>query len=178
MPVIGRLLALLFVGGSLMDLTVTAQPITLPIYIEDNHAGSFYWLAQHLDWDEEVTLLHFDAHSDASAIFDSDGLRNAMRHVSSLEERNARLEAWRKDGVIQCFDWIEPLMPAPVGHVIWIPREKLAAGEGEHLQAEAHDYLDAHLEAAPRMAGSFRGRYAVTSFKKCGQRSRMAFLWS
>ena len=38
-----------------------AAPITLPIYIEDSHAGTFYWLAEHLDLDEECTLIHFDA---------------------------------------------------------------------------------------------------------------------
>jgi hypothetical protein len=28
-----------------------AAPITLPVYIEDSHAGSFYWLARQLDLD-------------------------------------------------------------------------------------------------------------------------------
>jgi hypothetical protein len=45
---------------------LAAAPIAFPIYIEDNHAGSFYWLAENLDLEEPVTLLHFDAHSDAS----------------------------------------------------------------------------------------------------------------
>src|SRR5205085_4357146 len=40
-----------------------AGPIALPIYMEDNHAGSFYWLARQLDLDEEYTLVHFDAHT-------------------------------------------------------------------------------------------------------------------
>ena len=76
-------------------------PIALPIYIEDNHAGSFYWLAEHLDLDEEYTLVHFDAHSDASQVFDSDEVRERLRRVGSLEERRQLLERWRAAGVIQ-----------------------------------------------------------------------------
>src|SRR4249919_485883 len=99
-----------------------AAPITVPIYIEDSHAGSFYWLADHLDLDEEYTLIHFDAHSDASAIFDSDKMRERLRRVSSLEERHQILEHWRKAGGIQCYNWIEPLMPAPIARVLWVDR--------------------------------------------------------
>src|SRR5438045_8572085 len=97
-----------------------AAPITLPIYIEDNHAGSFYWLAEQLDLDEEYTLIHFDAHSDASAIFDSDKIRERLRRVASLDERRQLLERWRAAGAIQCFNWIETLMPAPISRVIWV----------------------------------------------------------
>lgn len=166
MSLIGRLFAAaLIVTGSLAGVSSAAQPITLPIYIEDSHAGSFYWLAKNLDWDEEVTLLNFDAHSDTSAIFDSDLLRDRMRRVSSPEQRNARLEEWRKEGTVQCFDWIEPLMPAPVAHVVWIPGEELSAAELNRRQADCIEYLDAHLEAAPRRAGSFQGRCTVASLK-------------
>ena len=93
---------------------LAAAPIALPIYIEDNHAGSFYWLAENLDLDEPVTLLHFDAHSDASAVFDSDVVRRRLRRVASTTERTAVLERWRTQGTVQCFSWIEPLMPAPM----------------------------------------------------------------
>src|SRR2546423_8354898 len=55
----------------------------LPIYIEDNHAGTFYWLAQNIDLDQSYTLILFDAHSDASGIFDSDKIRDALRNVAS-----------------------------------------------------------------------------------------------
>jgi len=130
-----------------------AAPIALPVYIEDSHAGSFYWLAEHLDLDEEYTLIHFDAHSDASGIFDSDKLRERLRRVASLEERRQLLERWRKAGAIQCFNWIEPLMPAPISRVIWVrPRN----GRNKN---EAIEQLDGHLEAAPRSSGSFRDRY-------------------
>ncbi|HEX8680134.1 MAG TPA: hypothetical protein VF683_09250, partial [Chthoniobacterales bacterium] len=132
-----------------------AAQITVPIYIEDNHAGSFYWLAEHLDLEQPVTLLHFDAHSDASAIFDSDKLRKALRRVRSLGERRELLQTWREKGVVQCFDWIEPLMPAPVADVIWI------SPDGARGQATASEQLDGHLEAAPRATGSFKQRVRV-----------------
>ncbi len=103
-----------------------AAPITLPVYIEDSHAGSFYWLAEHLDLDEEYTLIHFDAHSDASGIFDSDQLRERLRRVGSLEERRNVLDQWRKTGAIQCYNWIEPLMPAPISRMIWVPGPTLS----------------------------------------------------
>jgi Bacterial capsule synthesis protein PGA_cap len=135
-----------------------AGPITLPIYIEDNHAGSFYWLAEHLDLDEEYTLVHFDAHSDASAIFDSDQVRERLRRVGSLEERRELLERWREIGAIQCYNWIEPLMPAPISRVLWVDR-----GNGRG-QREALEQLDGHLEAAPRTSGSFRERYRTIAF--------------
>src|SRR5881398_88349 len=81
----------------------------LPIYIEDNHAGTFYWLAQNIDLDQSYTLILFDAHSDASGIFDSDKIRSALRNVASVEVRQKLLDRWRNEGAVQCFNWIEPL---------------------------------------------------------------------
>jgi poly-gamma-glutamate capsule biosynthesis protein CapA/YwtB (metallophosphatase superfamily) len=141
-----------------------ASPITLPIYLEDSHAGSFYWLAQHLDLDEEITLIHFDAHSDASAIFDSDKLRERLRRVVSVEERRELLERWREAGVVQCFNWIEPLMPAPISSLIWVRGEKLRKGDARTLGKESAKYLDGQLEAAPRAAGAFAERCRVLGF--------------
>jgi hypothetical protein len=143
-----------------------AAPITLPIYLEDNHAGSFYWLAEKLDLDEEYTLIHFDAHSDASAIFDSDKLREHLRRVASLEERRQLLERWRQAGVIQCFNWIEPLMPGPISKMIWVPRRDVTKAKVRLLQHEAVDFFDGHLEAAPRGSGSFRERCRVMGFDR------------
>ncbi len=138
-----------------------AASAAVPIYIEDSHAGSFYWLAQHLDLDEEITLIHFDAHSDASAIFDSDKLRERLRRVVSIEERGELLEHWREAGVVQCFNWIEPLMPAPIANVIWVHDDKLSKSNARTLETEAAEYFDGHLEAAPRTAGSFGKRCRV-----------------
>ena len=39
------------------------------------------------------------------------------------------LDRWRSEGVVQCFNWIEPLMPAPIAKVIWVPAEKLSESE-------------------------------------------------
>src|SRR5919197_709240 len=78
----------------------------LPIYIEDNHAGTFYWLAQNLDLDQPCTLILFDAHSDASGVFDSDKIREALRNVESPQDRSARLDRWRHTGSVQCFNWV------------------------------------------------------------------------
>ena len=138
-----------------------AAPITVPIYIEDSHAGSFYWLADHLDLDEEYTLIHFDAHSDASGIFDSDKLRERLRRVASVEERRDLLERWRQVGAIQCFNWIEPLMPAPISRLIWVRARELGKRRSRTLQKQAAEQFDGHLEAAPRAAGSLRSRCRV-----------------
>lgn len=146
-------------------LRAQAADLTLPIYIEDNHAGSFHWLAQRLDLEEPHTLILFDAHSDASGIFDSDLIRERIRRVASIVDRQAVLDAWRRDGTIQCFDWIEPLMPAPFANVIWVPGERLPSNEKKLREREAREFLDGHLEAAPRATGSFRERYRVSDFE-------------
>ncbi len=143
---------------------VAAAPI-LPVYLEDCHAGNFYWLAQTLDLDQPYLLLHFDAHSDANALFDSDTVRDALRKVVNVEERTHRLDSWRKLGTVQCFNWIEPLMPRPFERVVWVPAERLAPEDQAARQGEARAYLDNHEETAPRSAGSLADRYAVHSFE-------------
>ena len=142
----------------------------LPVYIEDNHAGTFYWLAQNLDFDQPCTLILFDAHSDASGIFDSDNVRAALRNVASAQDRQALLDHWRHAGTIQCFNWIEPLMPTPIGKVIWVPAEKLSISRIETLTQQATALLDGHLEAAPRKSGSLRESYVVSDFDNLGKR--------
>ncbi len=151
-------------------LLVAASPLPagasiLPIYIEDNHAGTFYWLAQNIDLDQPCTLVHLDAHSDASGIFDSDKIRAALRNVSSGQDRQTLLDRWRAKGAVQCFNWIEPLMPAPIAKVIWVPAEKLSPAEIRGRTQEATAFLDGHLEAAPRKSRSLRGSYVVSDFE-------------
>jgi hypothetical protein len=141
-----------------------AGPITVPIYLEDSHAGSFFWLARQLDLDAEYTLIHFDAHSDASAIFDSDKVRERLRRVGSLEERRNLLDQWRKTGAIQCYNWIEPLMPAPISRMIWVPGPTLSKTSAREQQEKAVRQFDGHLEAAPRQSQSFRERCRVIGF--------------
>src|SRR5215510_9300973 len=134
--------------GATSRLTVVAN--SLPIYVEDNHAGTFYWLAQNIDLDQSYTLILFDAHSDASGIFDSDKIRDALRNVASRQERQTLLDRWRGKGTVQCFNWIEPLMLAPFAKVIWVPAEKLSASQIREHRQQATALLDSHLEAAPR----------------------------
>src|SRR5438876_4331624 len=142
-----------------------AEAKALPIYIEDNHAGTFYWLAQNIDLVQHYTLILFDGHSDASGIFDSDKIREALRTFASVEDRQTLLDRWRNHGVVQCFNWIEPLMPAPIAKVIWVPAERLSPEEIRKRTQEATALLDGHLEAAPRKSGSFLGSYTVTDLE-------------
>jgi len=137
----------------------------LPIYIEDNHAGTFYWLAQNIDLDQSYTLILFDGHSDASGIFDSDKIRYALRNVASAQDRQTLLDRWRSKGTVQCFNWIEPLMPAPIKKVIWVPAEKLSASQISEHRQQATALLDGHLEAAPRKSGSLQEAYVVSDFE-------------
>jgi hypothetical protein len=82
----------------------SAAANVLPIYIEDNHAGTFYWLAENVDLDKPCTLIHFDAHNDASGIFESDKIRDGLRNVASLRDREALLGRWRSNGAVQSFN--------------------------------------------------------------------------
>jgi len=144
---------------------LTTAANSLPIYIEDNHAGTFYWLAQNIDLDQPYTLVLFDAHSDASGIFDSDYIRDALRNVASKQDRQKLLDRWRGKGAIQCFNWIEPLMPAPIEKVVWVPAEKLSPRQIAEHQQRATALLDGHLEAAPRKPGSLEKAYVVSDFE-------------
>src|SRR5436190_8116803 len=146
-------------------VVATATAKVLPIYIEDNHAGTFYWLAQYADLDQPCTMILFDAHSDASGIFDSDKIRETLRNEASPHDRRALLDHWRRTGAIQCFNWIEPLMPAPIAKVIWVPAEKLSVAEIRKRTQEATALLDGHLEASPRKSGSLRESYVVSDFE-------------
>jgi hypothetical protein len=145
--------------------SATAEAKVLPIYIEDNHAGTFYWLAQKIDLDQAYTLILFDAHSDASGIFDSDKIRHALRNVASTQDRQTLLDRWRAKGAVQCFNWVEPLMPAPIEKVIWVPAEKLSASQIRKHRQQATALLDGHLEAAPRKSGSLQEAYIVSDFE-------------
>jgi hypothetical protein len=157
-----RRAAAVFTAALLVATSAAAK--VLPIYIEDNHAGTFYWLAQHIDLDQPCTLILFDAHSDASGIFDSDKIRDTLRNVASSQDRQVLLDLWRHAGAIQCFNWIEPLMPAPIAKVVWVPAEKLLVSEICKRTEEATALLDGHLEAAPRKSGSLHESYAVSDF--------------
>lgn len=158
----GRLLTTCLLWST-FNLLHAAAP-TLPVWVEESHAGSFYFLAQTLPLNEPHTLVLFDAHSDASAIAKSDRIREAIRKVPSVEDRAARLQRWREQGAIQCFNWIEPLMPAPISEVIWVSAGRLPANERAKLEQDAREYLDAHEEGLPRDAGPLAPKFRALDF--------------
>jgi len=154
--------ALAILAAGLNSLT---QAQTLPIHIEESHAGAFYHLVETLPFNEPHTLVLIDAHSDANGIANSDDIRTAIRRGPTIQKRAEMLAEWRKTGRIQCFNWIEPLMPAPIAEVIWIPAAKLSKQDRTALESDAREYLDAHEEALPREAGPLAQRYRVMSLE-------------
>lgn len=141
----------------------TAQ--LLPVHVEESHAGTFYHLVETLPLKEPHTLVLIDAHCDANGVANSDDIRAAIRRGPTLEKRAEMLAQWRKQGRIQCYDWIEPLMPAPIAEVVWIPAGKLSEAERVALEADAREYLDAHEEAHSRGEGPLASRYRVCSLE-------------
>lgn len=95
-------------------------PRPLPVYLEDNHAGTLQFLARTLDLDEAYVLVLVDAHSDATRARDAAALVEGLRRVASPSEREQRVRTWRREGEIQAFDWISPLLPRPIAQVIWV----------------------------------------------------------
>jgi hypothetical protein len=155
----GWLLAVIFFGGFGYALAVPAR---LPVYIEDSHAGSFYFLAEHLDLDRPYTLLLFDTHSDASPIFNSDAIRVGLRSTVDLHAKDDLFRNWRESGKIQCYNWIEPLMPFPFARVFWIPPKTLDQTQIFQLQNQCRIFLDGHEEVCPRSAANLSRCYSVT----------------
>ena len=149
-------------GAGLGNLV--ASPSRLPIYIEDSHAGSFYFLAEHLNLDRPHTFVLVDAHSDASAIFNSDAIRTAIR--SADVQKKDLFRAWRQSGKIQCYNWIEPLMPRPFAQVIWVPSQTLDPAQIFHLENQSRLFLDAHEEVCPRLEHDLSRRYRVTDLAR------------
>lgn len=143
-----------------------ASSSQLPIYIEDSHAGSFYFLAEHLDLDRPHTFLLFDAHSDASAIFNSDAIRAAIRSADGSPTKKDLFRSWRESGKIQCYNWIEPLMPRPLAQVIWVPPYTLQPAQIFHLENECRLFLDGHEEVCPRLEKNLSRCYSVTDLTR------------
>ena len=141
----------------LSALTAPAATSTLPIHIEDNHAGSFFYLATKLDLGEPHALLLVDAHTDASAAPDSDSLRSGLREVRGEAELGRKLLHWRKTGRVQAFDWIEPLMPLPFSAVWWLSPTR--EGEGATTPEEVRSQLDGRLPFDSRHCGALGERF-------------------
>jgi hypothetical protein len=131
----------------------------LPVFLADNHAETFAWIARTFEPDERFQLVLIDAHSDASAAERSEEIREQLRRVPSLRERTALVEHWRETARLQAFNWIEPLMPRPIEHVLWIAKPELTETEATHLTNQAVTHLDGRLEVEPRSSGSFSNRW-------------------
>ncbi len=131
----------------------------LPVYLEESHAGTFYFLAGTLPLDEPHTLILFDAHTDASGIAASDDVRTAIRKGPTREEQAKLLTRWRESGRIQCYDWLEPLMPAPIEEVFWVSAPLIPDAQRAELEQTARGQLDGHQEALPREAGPLEKKY-------------------
>lgn len=140
--------------------SAAARPaMELPVYLEESHAGSFYFLAGKLPLDEPHTLILVDAHTDASGIAASDEVRTAMRRGPTREQQAELFAQWRKSGRIQCYDWLEPLMPAPVAEVFWVSAPLLPESQRTELERTARELLDGHQEALPRECGLLAEKY-------------------
>ncbi|WP_395737545.1 CapA family protein [Prosthecobacter sp.] len=144
----------------------------LPVHVEESHAGAFYHLVETLPLREAHTLVLIDAHCDANGIANSDEIRKAIRRGPTVKQRSEMLAEWRKMGKIQCYNWIEPLMPAPIAEVIWIPAARLSEEERVALETDAREYLDAHEEALPREAGALGARYRVMSMEAFASKAK------
>ncbi len=130
------------------------------IYLEQSHAGSFTFFTQTTDRTRDYRLLLVDAHPDSNAAVNSDAIRNGVLEVASLREQAQRLDQWRANGRIQCYNWLEPLMPRPISTVYWMPaRELLRQKSTKELTEDAVAYLDGRLEIDPRECGSLSERW-------------------
>jgi hypothetical protein len=148
------------VWGALM---MVASGQRLPVFLSDNHTESFAWMARAFDVDAPLVLVLVDAHTDATAAERSEEIRERVRRVPTVTERAVRIEAWRENGRLQAFNWIEPLMPRPVEQVVWAPKLDLTETEAVRMTTEAVAALDGRLEVEPRGAGSFAGRWRTMS---------------
>ncbi len=152
---------------------------TLPVFLSDNHAETFGWITRTCDPDDRYHLVLVDAHPDASAAERSEEIREGLRRVPSEEARAANVEAWRKFGRIQAFNWIEPLMPRPLDQVCWLAAPELGDVRRAAMTAETAGFLDGRLEVEPRSAGSFAERWStvdLTSFRKWNPGARPVIL--
>lgn len=148
---------------------LAAQSGMLPVYIEDSHAGSYYWIVEHIPRDRPHTLIQIDAHADSSEIFDSDRLRDAVLQAASDGNLPQLIAEWRKVGAIQCYDWIEPLLPAPIERVWWVPADSLTAHQRAEKTAFAHSHLNRFVDVWRRDAGDLSSRYSVASLDELDQ---------
>lgn len=140
-----------------------ALPI-VPVYISDFHQGSFYFLADSLDWNSEYHLLLFDYHSDATAVCNSNFIREKLREHRFTGDKTELYSYWKANGVIQSNNWIEPLMPAPVSRVTWVYPEKLNEEQRYNLKEESRHQINYTAALCPDRGFDLSGRFDVTDF--------------
>jgi len=153
--------AALLIAALPSGFAFAGSPAILPVYIEDAHTGSYYWMIKNLSLQRDYQLVLVDAHSDASAILGSDTIRQRVMDSASNDQLVSLVRQWRSKGTIHCYDWIEPLMPHPITKVWWIPAESLTDAEIARKQQEVRAEIDAHQEAAPRQDGEFGDKYQI-----------------
>lgn len=146
---------------ALLPMAMAENRQELPVFLADNHAETFAWIARTFDPDQAHLMVLVDAHSDASAVERSEELREGLRRVANEKERDTRVESWRAAGRLQAFNWIEPLMPRPLDRVLWLAAPELDAAARAERQKKACEELDGRLEVEPRSAGSLAERWEV-----------------
>ncbi|QJE96304.1 CapA family protein [Luteolibacter luteus] len=149
----------------LTPIVIARPDHELPVFLADNHAETFAWIARTFDPDQAHQMVLVDAHSDASAAERSEELREDLRRVANEKERDGRVESWRDQGRIQAFNWIEPLMPRPLDRVLWLAAPALDEESRALKQRNAGEELDGRLEVEPRSSGSLASRWDVCDLK-------------
>lgn len=148
-----------------ISVQIDANPY-VPIYIEDSHAGSYYFFVEQLNLEKEYQLILFDKHSDANEAFDSDSIREKVRAAKEDYSLEELFQTWRSRGIIQCYNWIEPLMPKPFASVVWVAGDNLSNRTINHKKIEAEQQLNCHEEAIGRECGSLANCFQVTDFSR------------
>ena len=141
---------------------LTSDNNFLPVYIEDYHTSSFYYYVKTLDWDQKYTLILIDKHSDATQVFDSDTIR---KKLSTQYEIDTFTENLKKIGIIQCFNWIEPLMPHPISKVIWISKNSIDDSEKMEKEKDVKEELNAHEIAIKRKSSDLSKQFHISDFE-------------
>ena len=148
----------------LVILTAALAAAKLPVYIEDSHAGTFYWIVRNLNLTSSYDLVLVDAHNDATEIPDSDIIRQKLLESAGTNQLEPLIRDWRNRGVIQCFNWIEPLLPRPISKVWWL-QENITAAH----RREIREQINAHEMARPRREGDLSGRFTIVDWRRFKQ---------
>lgn len=148
---------------SIISVQISANSY-IPVYIEDSHAGSYYFFIEKLDLTEEYQLILFDKHNDATEAFDSDSIRKCANEAKKDYSLDKLFQTWRSKGIIQCFNWIEPLMPKPFSNVVWVAWKELTSEDLKAQKNEVDQELNCHEVAFKRDCGNLATRFQVTDF--------------